>query len=323
MTLPPKLEKLLENWPVKIVSLIAAIFVYAFYQISSLETRSILVPLEVRESTGMICTDVSEQSIRLQVRGNVTDINTIEAKDFIAYADMGRYINEGSQVVPVKLDLSENVRIMKDIEIKIQPETVEVTLEKKLVSYIPVDLKYAGGTTHGYEIASIKTSPSMIKVSGPGSLVESLESIETDVILFDGLAQNTVVEANLREINEQLTQEHEGPVIVEVTVVPSKMKRVLTNLPIALYPAGDNFEIEMEKKTATLTISGNELDVEKYTPPANLIFADCSQITESGEYDIPVQYASSARFTIETLLPETVHVIVTEKPKEEIPESEE
>lgn len=323
MTLPPKLEKLLENWPAKIVSLIAAILVYAFYQVSSLETRSIVVPLEVRESSGMVCTDVSEQSIRIQIRGNVTEINTLEPKDFTAFADMGRFMNEGSEIVPVKLEYSDNVRIMKDIEIKIQPETVEVTLEKELVSYIPIELKYAGGTAHGYEIESMKTTPSMVKVTGPANLVESLDSIETDVILLDELTQSTVVEAGLRGINEQLTQEHEGPVTVEVRVVPSKMKRVLTNLPVSLYPAGDAFITEMEKKTATLTISGNELDVEKYTPPVKLVYADCSKITESGEYDIPLQYEKNAKFNIEALLPETVHVIITEKLEEEIPESEE
>lgn len=322
MTLPPKLEKLLENWPAKIISLIAAILVYAFYQVSSLDTRYLVVPLEVREGAGMICTDISESSIKVAIRGAITDINTIEAKDFKAFVDMGRYMDEGKSFAPVQLDLSDNVRIMKDIEIKLEPETIEVTIEKELAEYIPVNLNYAGGAAHGYEIVSIKAKPSHIRVRGPGSLVDKLSVMETDEILLDELNQNVVFETELREINDQIIIDHEGPVSVEVTVEPSQMKRELDDLPITVYPAKGNLITEVAREKATLTITGNELDVEKYNPPVNFVFADCSRILESGEYDIPVQYSKSSKFTVESLYPATIHVTITEIPVEEEIEEE-
>lgn len=317
MTLPPKLEKLLENWPAKIVSLIAAILVYAFYQISSLETRIMVVPLEIEQEEGLISTSVSESSIRIAIRGNASEITALENKDIKAYADLSPYVQEGKVNVPVRLEYSDSIRMMKDVEIKPQPETVEVTLEKEMVSYIPVKINYTGGPAHGYELEQVTVSPSFIKVKGPKTLVNGLDGIDTDVVLFDELKHNVTVSTEIFALNSQLIAEHEGPVSITATVVPSRMTRKLSDVPVKIISAGQNLEIEAADVYASLIITGNELDVEKYVPSSGLIFADCSSITESGEYDIPVQYSKTSIFTIDSLLPETIHVIVTEIPVEE------
>lgn len=323
MTLPPKLEKLLENWPAKIISLVAAILVYAFYQISTLQTRFFVVPLEVRQDSGMVSTEISEDSIRISVRGDMTEIATLEAKDFSAFTDMSRYMSEGTVTVPVQLDLSDNARIMKDVEIKLQPETVDITLEKEVSEYIPVKLNYAGEAMHGYEITEIKAVPSLIKITGPRSLVEELEELDTDVVLVDEVYTDVSLDAELLQVNSKLTCWHEGPVRVEVNVVPSKMKRTLMNLPVTLVSVNENLSIEFDKKYASCSISGNELDVEKYNPQNGFIYADCSGITEPGEYDIPLQNKEIYQFNVESVMPETIHVTVTEIPVEETEEVEE
>lgn len=317
MTLPPKLEKLIENWPAKIISLVAAILVYAFYQISTLQTRFFVVPLEVRQDSGMVSTGLSENSIRVSVRGNITEIATLEAKDLSAFTDMSRFMSEGTVTVPVQLDLSDNVRIMKDVEIKIQPETVDVTLEKEMAEYKPVKLNYAGGAMHGYEITDIKAIPSLIKVKGPRSLVESLDVLDTDVVLIDEVYTDVSLDTELLQVNSNLICEHEGQVRVEVTVVPSKMKRTLQNLPVSIVSVNENLSVEVEKKNASCSISGNELDVEKFTPQKGFIYADCSDITEPGEYDIPLQNKVIYQLNVESVMPETIHVTVTEIPVEE------
>ena len=323
MTLPPKLEKLLDNWPAKIISLVAAILVYAFYQVSTLETRFFVLPVEIKQDSGMVSTHVSETSVKISVRGNMTDITTLETKDFKAYVDMSRYVNEGTVVVPVQLDLSDNVRIMKDIEIKLQPETIEVALEKELAAYIPVQLSYAGGTAHGYEIESIKTYPSMIKVRGPESILDSVNELNTDVLLFEDLHVSSSYETELLPINSMLACEHEGPVKVEVTVVPSQLKRNYSNLQIKLIPAPENLMAEFVQVPVTCLVSGNELDVERFIPSDDFIYADCSRITEPGEYDIPLKTKNMYQVNVDSMEPESVHVVVTEKPEEIIAEPEE
>ena len=45
MMLPQKLRHLLDDWPAKVVSLVAAILIYVFYQINILETKNIAIPL--------------------------------------------------------------------------------------------------------------------------------------------------------------------------------------------------------------------------------------------------------------------------------------
>lgn len=323
MTLPPKLEKMLENWPAKIISLVAAILVYAFYQISTLETRYFVVPLEINKDSGMIPVECSEASVRVSVRGNISEINTMETKDFRAFADMSRFVNEGSVVVPVQLELSDNLRILNDLEIKIQPETVEIKLEKELSAYIPVKLDYAGGTAHGYEIASVDVVPSMIKIRGPRSIVDSLEELDTDAIFFDSLYSDAVYETDLLEINSQLECEHEGPVTVEVSVVPTQMQRNLSNLAVKIIAGPENLIFESDKISASCSVSGNELDVERFSPANGFLYVDCSKITEPGEYDIPVKVKNVYQVTVDSVEPETVHVTVTEKPEEIIAEEEE
>ncbi|MBQ0166055.1 MAG: hypothetical protein KBT02_02965 [Treponema sp.] len=312
MTLPPKLEKLLENWPVKIVSLVAAILVYAFYQISTLETRYFIVPLEITKSAGMVSTNVSETAVRVSIRGEQTQITSLETKDFTAYADLSRIVNEGTENIPIQLKLSDSVRIMKDVEIRIEPETVSVTLEKELIDYLPVKINYSGGTAHGYEIESMKAVPPLIKVTGPESLVENIKSLDTDVILVEDISQTMDYETMLLEQNSELRIDYSDPIHITISVIPSQMTRNLSNVAIESYPAAENLMTEFDTDTAACTIMGNQLDVESFSPRKGFLYIDCSEISEPGEYDVPVQSRKYNWMNVDSIVPETIHVIVTE-----------
>ena len=49
MSLDSKISKLLENWPAKVISLVMAIFIMFLYNLTRLEQRVIIVPLNISE----------------------------------------------------------------------------------------------------------------------------------------------------------------------------------------------------------------------------------------------------------------------------------
>jgi len=72
----------------------------------------------------------------------------------------------------------------------ISPPQVLIRLEEVVEKYIPVKATVTGKLPAGYEVVTVKTSPSKIAVSGPKGLLDSLEFIGTEAFNVEGANSN-------------------------------------------------------------------------------------------------------------------------------------
>lgn len=84
----------------------------------------------------------------------------------------------------------------------IYPPQVLIRLEEVVEKYVPVRPSLAGKLRHGYEVVSVKASPSKVSVSGPKGLLETLEFIGTEALNIEGQNGNIdgVVDAEVDEV---------------------------------------------------------------------------------------------------------------------------
>jgi YbbR domain-containing protein len=180
------MDKILERWPVKVISLIAAIIITVFYRMSTLETRSFSVPLLVEANNLFIPSSSFTDTVRVSLRGEADSILSVPEGDIEAYIDLNKCTNEGLYRIPVQIRKKGGTLEIKSLEITVIPEEISVTLEQKILRNIPVYPVFRGTIAHGYELTSQSIIPDSVAAEGPRSILENQYDFLTETIDLEG-----------------------------------------------------------------------------------------------------------------------------------------
>ena len=181
-----KLLSLITNkWPVKVLSLAAAIIISVFYRLNTLETRFFTVPLLVESSEILVPSAVFETSARVSIRGEAEDVQLILEEDIEAYIDLGRYLSEGSYRVPVQIRKKGSALGVEPLEISVKPVEIPIVLENRITRNIPVFPVFSGTVAEGYELTYQTIIPGSVIVEGPRSAMENHIEFNTETINLD------------------------------------------------------------------------------------------------------------------------------------------
>jgi len=159
--------RLVDNWPVKILSLFAAIVLFALYNINTLEERFFTIPLDILINDNFVSTDNTVEKVRIRIRGNQEEVYSVLEEDVEAYIDLKSKTTEGEFQAPILIRKKGSALNIKNLEINVDPIYARTHLEKKLTRSIPVQPKLNGFPLVGYEMEKYFISPSAVTVTGP------------------------------------------------------------------------------------------------------------------------------------------------------------
>jgi YbbR domain-containing protein len=128
------------------------------------------VDVRVRASPGLI---------------NSLDAGTIRATIDLVGAEEGERI---VQLAPDQIQAPQGFRV-----VKITPSILTLNLERTLRKAIPVRPRLIGRPAAGFEVAEITSDPAEVRVAGPRSRVQEIESAFTEPISVEG-ADTTATE---------------------------------------------------------------------------------------------------------------------------------
>ncbi|HLW22320.1 MAG TPA: hypothetical protein VKZ39_03975 [Sphaerochaetaceae bacterium] len=125
MKLSSMWRSLLENWPIKVISLLLAISVYLVISYATLDTRRVEVPLHVVVPVGYEATSTIPDSVTLVIRTDERYIGMIDPTAVTAIADFSAVSQDGVATVPVLLEADSS---FVDIEVSFtsEPELVKI-----------------------------------------------------------------------------------------------------------------------------------------------------------------------------------------------------
>ena len=316
MMLSQKLEKLTENWPAKILCLVAAIFICVFHHISTQETRSIAIPLQVIADGKMVPVNSIPKIIKITVKGRPADIKQIEADDFSAYVNIGYYTESGMHMVPVEIELSDTVSVMEDLEVTAKPHEIELNLEKLVTDYVPAVPLIKDEPAYGYKCEEVVIEPELIQISGPESIVKAETGINTTIIELN--SKNSSFEKTVSLINKnKYIQVEPEEVKVKVHIEPIVQERILRSIPVSFINLSENLKIKDGTKSVNMIISGEMVTVEKYLVPLNAVYIDCGDITGTGDFTLPVKTSVQKKISVVSVEPKEFSFSVEEKKTEE------
>jgi YbbR domain-containing protein len=190
------LSKITEKWPVKILSLAAALLISLFYKMSTLETRPFSAPLRV-ESSNMVPASYYPQTVKINIRGEKNSISPILEEDIEAYVDLNKYTLEDSYRIPVQIRKKGSLLGIEPLEITVEPSDIHVRLENNISRVVDISPSFNGFIADGYEMTSILIIPSHVTVEGPRSSVEALSEFNTATIDLEGRSKNFSIMVNI------------------------------------------------------------------------------------------------------------------------------
>jgi YbbR domain-containing protein len=176
------LSKITEKWPVKIISVAAALIIAYFYRMNSLEKRTFMVPLQIETNSVLIPASSIVNSVSISLRGEADSINTINVGDIEAYINLDKYSGEGMYRIPVQVRKKGSAAGVEPLEISVLPVEISILLEQKTRRNIPVFPLFSGELPPEYELISQSIIPETVTAEGPRSSIEKLYEFNTEKI---------------------------------------------------------------------------------------------------------------------------------------------
>ena len=306
------INRLKHNLAVKVVCFIIAFFIYIFYNISTLDTKVLSIPLEVKQDGEVVLVSMPTHFVRVTVKGKPEDVLQISEQDFFAYLDLNAHYEAGEFSVPVSLDISQQLSLYSPLEYYCKPEQLLLQVDKKNIAYIPVEPSIVGTLPKGYEMDTIRAEPPYISVQGPKQLIATIDKIKTTPVLLDNASGSFTQSVDLLHTNSRIDFDDES------VTVHVDLKRILStrsfSMNIGSYVGlADNLKIEERFPDYSLVLRGFVNDMETFSLSALSVQIDVSDIEKEGEYTLPLALNVPKEFEVVSFEPKHVEIHVKQK----------
>ncbi len=275
-----------------------------FYVVTEMnpETTEIIsdVSIEIRNETdlrdsGLVVANIDTNTIDVRIRGLRNEVINIENTDINAFVDVVGY-NEGSNKVPVEINVPENV-----VLIDYNPKQILCEFEAVINKSVDLEVEINGNEASGYFALQPESSVNTVIVRGPRSVLNSIE--KAFVYLDITEASETInkrIPINIYNDKGIELNLETNPSIAEVTVPIYPIKEVEIDIPISgeVMEGYEVKNINIEPKT--VLIAGREdiiNEVEKVR---------CEAISVEGADDniyLPAKFIEGNYYIIESVNP--------------------
>ncbi len=306
------LNKIMDNWPAKVICFFLAMFFYIFYQVSSLDSKTFSVPLTVTDTNGLVICNEIPATVKITLRGKDVGLASLYPHDFKPYINLSYISQEGTYKQPVLVNLSENALLIDPLEVKVKPDYLTVTIEEQITASVPVHVLTSGKPEYGYEIKDIEVTPKEALITGARSVVGNYDRLQTEKITVEGAATGFAKSAGLIKNSERIKLVDPKPVKVEINVLPILETKELKGLVIAYENIPLNMELVKKVDKTDVVLFGKMIDLEKYSNKSNVVTVDCSKAV-NGEVELPVKYLFPHYIEFDKEPVQTVKVTFKEK----------
>lgn len=255
-----------ENTSLKVASLALAIGVWAYVRGEEKPIQIFSVPLELQNlPPGMTLSGSVQDTVNVRVQAPETVLRGLVNETLVARVDLAG-LGPGEQTVRVGPDA---VRIPPGAEVvRVSPEFVEIRIEKKVQSELPITARIVGTPAFGYVLGQTTVTPARTRVEGPESRMAKAREVDTETIRIDGRSQPFEVMVDLYPAHPELRVIGEAKVLVHVNIHEKYVTRTVPGVAIR----GDwrGLEVDLNPRNVEVTLEG---------PPALLAGLGTSSLT--------------------------------------------
>jgi YbbR domain-containing protein len=301
------------NWPAKVLSVAVAIVLFIFHRMSILEERFFSVPLIIETDAEMIPASSYPRTVRVTLRGDANSIFPIAEEDIEAYLDLYKYTETGTYRTPVEIRKKGTALGVDPLEIGVDPLEISLELDRKISKYVSLIPRYQGYVESGYELVSYTLEPTRALIEGPEKRLAGISELVTEHVELSGRNADFSLAVHILNPDPLIVIRGNGSAEFRAFIRAAIMIRTLDELSIEIIGLDDSLTAESEPLLGSIRLEGAQKELENYTPEETILTLDCSEITEEGEYTIPVQVNVPSQFTVTRNEPKEVQVFIYNK----------
>ena len=303
------LARAAEKWPAKVLSVVAAIFLFAFHRMDDLQERFFSVPLYLEIGTELIPGSEYPQNVRITMRGSNSIYHITEA-DIEAYLDFTKFTEPGFYKMPVQIRRKGSAMETDILELTADPAELSLELDTRITKNVPLTPSFQGYPEPGFEMVSYTLEPNQAVIDGPMKLMSEISELGTEFIDLQNRNSDFSVRiqmvnpSQLISIRGERTAEFRG-LIKELIGI-----RNIERLPVRIMGLAGNFSAVLNPPAASVRVHGvmSILDSLDADPAALRLNIDCGGINEAGVYELPLLAAAAEELKVERLEPEKITV---------------
>lgn len=289
------LHRIFRNWFYKLVALsLAAAFWYMIQGKQILEiNKKIVANIHTPEGTVVngpkkILKDATLRGPRV-VLGYLKD-QDLEANIYIAQSTPGIY--------RVRINADHFANWDRRAKITVHEAAVNISIDQIADKTVPVRELTKGSPADGYIIENISIQPSSIKISGPKSIVDSIEELNTSLLDITDIQQSKAFQTRVDVSGFESLNLSSDQVVINFQVTEKRVNRSIANVPIE--PQGTGYKATFKPGFITIIIQGTP-GVLNFVKKNDLrAFVDLEDL-RPGMYEKPVK----VKIPPETVLIET------------------
>jgi YbbR domain-containing protein len=282
------LDRMLNRWYIKVLSLLLAMVLFYFYRSSSMSERVFSVPLEIHVDDSYVVAQDHINNVRIFLRGG-EEIYTVLEEDISAVVDYRSHKQEGGFREPIQIFKSGSALSVSDLEIRVEPGDLVLYLEEKVELSLPVEPSLKGFPSMGYELTQFFTSPSSVTVIGPRSQMDGLKAIYTETINISQKYEDFTVSTRLVKPSPQVLFPGGNVVEFRGVIHEAELVKTLSNIPLALVDLPPGLKLQGELLKGSITLQGAQLTLEALEEGFISFTLDCSSISRPGSYTVPIR----------------------------------
>jgi len=313
MNIKQILLRLTENWPVKIICLVFAVFLSEFYRGTLLDKRYLIVPLTVENDGTLAPAEQYPAKIKVTVWGDAIGIGSIDENDIIAFINISDFKTEGTYRIPIKTRLAGTVTPIGNMEISTEPTILTLRLATNIRKQVPVSLSLRGIPADGYEVIESSLEPDTVEIEGPADTVEKINELVTEPLSIEARTSGFSGTAAIINNDPLISIVGKAQVQSMVKINETTMQKKFDNIPIYFEKENAELSITADTKTGSLEVQGPKKLLEIWHPSENILTVSCESILEPGVYTLPVVPVLSAEYSKLKILqinPKSVQITV-------------
>ncbi|MFP4363438.1 MAG: YbbR-like domain-containing protein [Spirochaetia bacterium] len=306
------LERLIRNWPVKVLAIAAAILVFLFHRFTTLEERYFSVPLEIEVNNEFVVSGDHPSMARVTIRGKGNTIFNIIEEDVSAVADLTQIETEGVFRVPVELETRGAAQEAGAIEFRVEPVEITVTIEPKVTRSLNVVPQLTGFPPSGYELNATLVTPNSVTVEGPASIVNELPMISTEEIDLTGKSNDFTARVRLIQPESSIVFPGGNTVEVQIEIDEQVLLQTYDNIEIVFIDLPEDLTFTEMPRQGTVRIQGPQSVLSQFRRSNIQLVVDCSDIDSPGTYVLPVRIEAPRGIIVLSYSPMEIRVTVVE-----------
>ncbi|MDR0402877.1 MAG: hypothetical protein LBH35_04725 [Treponema sp.] len=310
------LAKITEKWPVKVLSVVAAIILFVFHRLGNVQERFFAVPLHIEIGSNLVPSSPYPRNVRVTLRGDANSIYPVAEDDVEAYLDLTEYRTPGSFRAPLRIRKKGTAIEAENLEIVVDPMEITIELDTRLSKYVPVVPDLEGSPESGYEMVSYTLEPNQVVIDGPVSLISGVAELFTSPIALTGRNEDFALHIRVMNPNSLLVIRGDGMTEFRGFIRELIMIRNFDGIPISVTGLSGDFAAP-EAGFGSLRLEGAQRFLEVFEAPENLLSVDASAITGPGTYTLPVLASVPETFTLSRQEPVEITLQITETDAEE------